>query len=75
MQKWDGSTLFLVSSYHFHGRKLKISKILNFKNSNFKTCRMITKTNNLKLLKMIKRVEIIHKTSQRTNYNFPNSAF
>ena len=31
------------------GEKLKISKILNFWNSNFKTCRMSTNMDNLKL--------------------------
>ena len=31
-----------------HGLKAKISKIMNFRNSNFKTCRMSTKKDNLK---------------------------
>ena len=34
---------------HLHGWKFKISKILNFWNSNLKTCRMATKIDNLNL--------------------------
>ena len=31
-----------------HGRKLKISKILNFRNFNFKTCKMPTEIDTFK---------------------------
>ena len=32
-----------IKNFNWHGRKLKISKILNFQNSNLKTCNMLTK--------------------------------
>ena len=37
------------TAMNVHGCKFKISKILNFKNSNFKTCWMPTKMNSLSL--------------------------
>ena len=44
-----GSVLQKIVKLPVHGWKFKISKILNFWNSNFKTCRMSTKMDKLKL--------------------------
>ena len=52
----------------FHGWKFKISKILNFRNLNFKTCRMPIKMNNFKFKWLIVNL------CQRSYYNLPNSA-
>ena len=62
-----------LALYLFHGWKFKISKILNFRNSNFWTCMMPTKMNNFmfKWLIVLYNLKII----QRSYYNLPNSAF
>ena len=57
---------------HYHGWKFKISKILNFRNSNFKTCRMPTKMNDFKFKWLC--LENL-KPNKRRYYNLPNSAF
>ena len=40
--------VFRILEQLLHGLKFKISKVLYFRNSNFKTCRMPTKMNNFK---------------------------
>ena len=65
--------LYTSDSYmHTHAWKVKISKILNFRNPNFKTCRMPTKMDNLKL-KWLCLDNL--KTNQRSYYYPLNSAF
>ena len=62
---WDASAFSIISpSDTGIGWKFKISKILKFRNSNFKTCRMPTEMNNFKL-----------KTNQRSYFNMHNSGF
>ena len=56
-----------------HGWKFKISKILNFWDSNLKTCKMPTKMNDLKL--NVKLCLDNLKTNQRSYCNLPDSGF
>ena len=55
-----------------YGCKFKIPQILNFWNSNFKTCRMATRMDNLKL-KWLCLDNL--KTNQKSYYNLFHSAF
>ena len=52
--RYHATRLYIVNL--FRGWKFKMSKILNFRNSDFKTCRMPTKIENLKLKWLIRKL-------------------